>query len=705
MLNKLSYILLLFICLWMKPVFAQYNNGTNGQYNNGQQYNGQYGNGMQPNGFMRGDTTTRNTTPLTTGELMDSLRRKDDKRRDSVIFSSKFIRVTNELLMNDSTQVLPLDTGLTNFENYSPLNQPHHPKIGLGSLGLPTRDLLFEPVKQVGFDVGLHYLDPYMINPQDIQYYRARVPYTDLYLVTGGRTEQVFKAAHTQNINPNLNVGFNINFNGSAGYYNRENISDLTADVFSWYESKGKRYNLLANAFFNNIKAPESGGILNDSIFTTGSFNKVTEPVRLLNAKDQITSNGLYLKQFYYIGRIDSTNKGGVAASILPTQRFSHTFMYNKQTYNFFQSGADTYQVFPDYYFNSNLSKDSLNVQDIRNEFTYSFFLRPRSVSFVKNELKLDLGMQHDLYQYKQFVSDSVVTQNGKLSQQSLKQQATFQNITLKAKLGYSFSNKVALDADFRQIAQGRNAGDYLYDAKLTLAGGRRAGRIIFEGYAQNNSPALIDNSWISNHYVYHNDFKSQKTNNVSFNYINDALQLDLKAEYYLISDYIYFKAQSGGIDAAPAQLGSPINLLKVTISKNLTWRRWHFDNYIVYQKTDYQSTLRTPEVYTYSNLYYGKKMFQAIELVGGMSVRYNTPYVAPSYAPGIGQFYNGPNVTFTSYPYATVYLKATLQHTNLFIQYDYANQGLLSSGFYTVNRYPMQDRLLKLGVSWIFYN
>jgi hypothetical protein len=702
MLNKLSYILLLLICFWMKPAFAQYGNG---QPYNGQPYNGQYGNGMQPNGFMQGDTTTRSTTPLTTGELMDSLRKKDNKRRDSVIFNSKFIRVTNELLMNDSTQVLPLDTGLTNFENYSPLNQPHHPRIGLGSLGLPTRDLFFEPVKQVGFDVGLHFLDPYMINPQDIQYYRARVPYTDLYLVTGGRIEQVFKAAHTQNINPNLNVGFNINFNGSAGYYNRQNISDLTADVFTWYESKGKRYNLLANIFFNNIKAPESGGILNDSIFTSGSFNKQTEPVRLLNAKDQLTSNGLYLKQFYYIGRIDSTNKGGVTASILPTQRFSHTFMYNKQGYMFFQSGPDTYQVFPDYYFNSALSRDSLSVQDIRNEFTYSFFLRPRSVSFVKNELKLDLGMQHDLYQYGQFVSDSVITQSGKLSQQSRKQEATFQNITLKARLGYSFSNKVVLDADFRQIAQGRNAGDYLYDARLTLAGGRKAGRIIFEGYAQNNSPALIDNNWISNHYVYHNDFKNQKINNLSFNYINDALQMDLKAEYFLVSNYIYFKAQPGGIDAAPAQVGSPINLLKVTISKNLTWRRWHFDNYVVYQKTDYQSTLCTPEVYTYSNLYYGKRMFQAIDLVGGLSVRYNTPYVAPSYAPGIGQFYNGPNVTFTSYPYATVYLKATLQHTNLFIQYDYANQGLLSNGFYTVNRYPMQDRLLKLGVSWIFYN
>jgi hypothetical protein len=88
-----------------------------------------------------------------------------------------------------------------------------------------------------------------------------------------------------------------------------------------------------------------------------------------------------------------------------------------------------------------------------------------------------------------------------------------------------------------------------------------------------------------------------------------------------------------------------------------------------------------------------------------GIDVRYNSQYVAPSYADGLGQFYNGANVTFSSYPVASVFFKATLQHTNFFIMYDYANQGLLSPGFYTVNRYPQMDRLLKIGVSWAFYN
>lgn len=694
MLTKFKYLfLLMMLCLGVQGAMAQILDPTRQQTQ------------QQTNPYTV-DTSRRNQAPVLTGDaLMDSLRKKEENKHDSVVFNSKFIRVTNERLLTDGTTLLPLDTGLTNFENYSPLNQPKHPKIGLGSMGLAQRNLLFEPEKKIGFDVGIHFLDAYMLYPQDLQYYAARVPVSNLQLYTGGSHEQIFKAMLATNVNPQWNIGLNFNIVGSRGWYNRQNVSDLTAAIFSWYQSKGKRYNLLTNLFFNNLKTPESGGILNDSIYRTGSFNKLTEPVRLANAKYQITNNGFYFKQFYYIGHIDSAAAGKPQGEVLPTQRVTHTFSYSNQHYIFFQNGADTYKVFPDYYFNSVNSRDSLAVQDIHNEFSYSFYLRPKSVSFVKNELKLDLGLVHDLYNYKQYVNDSVLTAFGKINEQSQKQAATFQNIKLTAKLGYKFSDKVALDADFQQIAQGRNFGDYLYDVKFTLSGGKKAGRIILGAYAQNNAPALVDASWISNHYVFKNDFKNQKIVNLSFNYLNDPLQIDLKAEYFLINDYLYFKAQPNGIDATPSQLTAPINLLKVSLGKNITWHRFHFDNYVVYQKTDYQSTLRTPEVYFYSNLYYGKRLFDAIDVVGGVNVRYNTPYVAPSYAVGIGQFYNGKDVTYNSYPLGAVYLKGTLQRTNLFIMYDYVNQGLQSQGFYTVNRYPMQDATIKIGVSWTFYN
>jgi hypothetical protein len=370
------------------------------------------------------------------------------------------------------------------------------------------------------------------------------------------------------------------------------------------------------------------------------------------------------------------------------------------------QDDQDLYQVFPDYYFSSNYSRDSLTVQHLQNEFSYSFYLRSKAVKFVKNEVKVDLGLSQDYYHYTQFVSDTVFNQYGnKVNQPTRVQNSSFQDITLKAKFSYRFSDRIGLEGDFQQIAQGRDAGDFLYDAKVILAGGQKAGRIVFEGYTQSSTPPLVYTNWISNHYIFHNKFNNQKTNSVSFNYVNNPLKLDLKAEYLLITDYLYFAAQPGGIDAHPVQLGAPINLLKVSLGKSIAWRRWHFDDFLVYEKTDYQSTLRIPQFYNYTSLYYKMFLFNVLYSNLGVDVRYNSPYLAPSYATGLGQFYNGANVTFSSYPIATVFFKATLQRTNLFIMYDYANQGLFSKGFYTVNKYPQMDHLLKFGVSWSFYN
>jgi hypothetical protein len=700
--EKLKYILIVLFFAGVQSVFGQ--SPTNPNYP-GQQPQ------FRPN--LR-DTAGRNATPkLTSEQEMDSLRKKQDRRRDTVIFNSKFIRVTSERFLKDSTQLFPLDTGIYNYENYSPLMQPRSPKIHLGNLGLAERSLLYEPAHTIGFDAGLHTLDAYMFNPQDINYYRARVPYTQLTLFVGALKEQYFKVLHTQNINPRLNVGFNLNFIGSKGFYSSnvlaQNVSDVNAAAFAWYESKNKRYNLLGNLIYNNLKAPETGSILsNDTIFTEKNpLSTLDEPVRLPRTYENWKSGGIYLKQFYYIGRIDSLRKESTGtANILPTQRLAYTFSYNSRVYNFLQNDQDLYQVFPDYYFSSNYSRDSLTVQHLQNEFSYSFYLRSKAVAFVKNEVKVDLGLSQDYYHYTQFVSDTVFNQYGNKVNQGVRvQNSSFQDITLKAKLSYRFSDRIGLEGDFQQIAQGRDAGDFLYDAKVILAGNQKAGRIIFEGYTQSSTPALVYTNWISNHYILHNKFNNQKTNSVSFNYVNNPLKLDIKAEYFLITDYLYFAAQPGGIDAHPVQLGSPINLLKVSLGKGIAWRRWHFDDFLVYEKTDYQSTLRIPQFYNYTSLYYKMFLFNVLYSNLGVDVRYNSQYLAPSYATGLGQFYNGANVTFSSYPVATVFFKATLQRTNLFIMYDYANQGLFSKGFYTVNKYPQMDHLLKFGVSWSFYN
>lgn len=650
----------------------------------------------------RPDTRRGGTTRAEeTNAELDSLRKIEDEGRDTLIITAKFIRYTTLGLLKDSTQTLPIDTTFYNFQNYNPLNQPTRPTVNLGNLGLAYRELLYRPSATIGFDPGFHSLDLYLLTQDSIKYYRARSPFTSLSYTNGNLKEQFLKVTHSQNIKPNWNVGLNYFRISSEGFYRSQKADHLNAAAFTWYESPNKRYNILANGLFNTIRASENGSVVNDSIFTS-EREKIagTELVRLGNNSRQFDKRAsphqewkhkqYFLKQFYYIGRLDSL-ASGANSNILPTQRVSHALTYSNNSYKFFKNELqDTLNpVFPKIPNDTiPLTNDSTNVRNLRNEFMYSFYLRGRSVSFIKNEMKLDLGLQHDLYWYNQ-----------------LGYSTNFQNVTLKANAGYQFSDRVSISGDLQQIAQGKNAGDYLYDVSTRFLLSKSVGRIVLGALLQNKSPEHI---YEQSNYTYHkwtNNFEKTKTNNLSFAYINPKFGFSAKADYYLIANHLYFEAAADSFQIVPAQFGSNINLLKITINKKSRFGKFNLDNFLVYQKTDYTSVLRTPELYTYNSFYFASALFKSIYMSLGVDARWNSPFPASSYAINVSQFYNGEAVEFSSYPVIDVWAKFALKRANIFLRYDYANQGLQSNGYYTVNRYPMPDRLLKFGVSWNFYD
>ncbi|MEJ5992938.1 putative porin [Pedobacter sp. Du54] len=645
------------------------------------------------------------TTINANRKVQDSLRKVVDGEKDSIVFNSKYIRYTTLKLTKDSIQTLPIDTSLVGVQNFSPLVQPRSPTVGTGNLGLAAKSLLFDPPKTIGFDAGFHSFDYYVLNHEDVRFYKARTQFTSVFYLSGGDKEQMLKLIHTQNIKKNWNAGANYNRIGANGVYNHQRGDHLNASFFTWYESPNNRYNLWVDGVFNTLKAQENGSIINQEIFSPGGnqlVDKLAESVRLYTAKQFWKKNSFLIKQSYFVGRIDSTGKN-TAQNILPTNKISHTFIYDNSAYSFKkdETESDVVRVLPvATLYDPVFTNDSTSVKHIQNEFIYSFFLRAKGNSIIKNELKIDAGIKHDLYYYAQFGVKRDMTN-------FFDEYDTFQNVTLLGDLTYRFSNKVDLDLNVQQIFQGRNIGDFMYEAKSNLLLSKKAGRIVMGAYVQNKSPEEIFNEYKGNHYQWNerNNLDRTKIVNLSFAYVNDALKFDASAGYYLIDNYLYFGQGATDKSIIPMQESSPINLLKVSVGKRFTFRSYHLDGYVVYQKTDSENLLRTPEVYTFNSLYKDQTFFKVLKTQIGFDVRYNTMYTALSYSPAASQFYNGPSVRFSSKPVIDVWVKASLRRANLFIKYDYANQKLFSNGYYTVNDYPMQDKLFKFGLTWNFYD
>jgi len=643
-------------------------------------------------------------TSVGTNKELDSLRKREEGAQDTIIYSAKYIKFTKLALSKDSIVLIPLDTSTTNIQHYSPILEPRHPTVGLGNMGLAAKSLLYEPVKTIGFDEGYHVLDYYALTPEDIIYYQARSPFTSLYFVSAGQKEQIFRAIHSQNVKKNWNVGLNFNRADSKGFYSRQRGDNLNVALFSWYQSPSKRYNMWASAIWNTMRAYENGSVRADSIYYP-NYDKISrdaEAIRLSSARTLYRKSSLFLKQTYYVGRIDSSSKEGSA--VLPTNKVSYILEYNKSGYNFTKNAADDSTAIARALVKSDglqdltYTNDSTTVTRLKNEFLYSFFLRAKNSSVIKNELKLDAGIRHELYTYQTLGTRS----NGTLYEDS---KLNFQNVTLLGNLGYRFSSNIDFNLDVQQIFQGRNAGDFLYEAKSNIFLSKTVGRIALSAYLQNKSPQQLYNYYNGNHYSWSlSGLNNTKVANLSFNYINDKLNLDAGAKYYLTSNYLYL-AGDGIKNIAPVQESSDISLIRLDVSKRWRLGRFIVENYIAYQKTNNNAVLRTPEVYTFNSVSIDMTLAKVLKMNLGFDVRYNSKYANYSYSPALGQFYIGSNEVFDSKPIMDVFLKANLKRANLFIKYDYINQGWLSNGYYTVNRYPMQDALLKFGVTWNFYD
>lgn len=643
-------------------------------------------------------------TSIGNNKELDSLRKQEEDSRDSVVFTAKYIRYTTRKLTKDSIQTLAIDTNLAGIQNFSVIAQPRRPTVGTGLIGLAATPLLFEPVKTIGFDIGFRSLDFYKLSHDDVKFYRARSPYTSLYYVSAGDNVQVLKLIHSQNIKPNWNFGANFNRIGANGFYANQRGDDLNAALFTWYQTKNKRYNIWVDAVFNTLKAQENGALVKDTIFNSNSgllVDKRAEPVKLNTARQLYRDNSVMIRQSYFVGRIDSTINSATQ-NILPTNKVTHTFSYTKSSFNFKKDEADTYNVLPaNAISNLVFTNDSTHVTHLQNEFIYSFFLRAKGSTFIKNELKIDAGIRNDIYNFEQYViqRDSIPFYSREFN---------VQNTTLLGTLGYRFSNNVDLNLNVQQIFQGRNAGDFLYEGNSNFQFSPKAGKIVLGAYLQNKSPDEIFNRYVGNHYQWDNrsTFSNSKTTNFSFTYLSDFLKLDATASYYLLNNYIYFGQDPNDAQAIlPIQETADISLLQIKVGKQLDWRSFHLNAYGVYQKSDHQNTLRMPEVYVFASIYKDQTFFKTLKTQIGFDVFYNDTYLSKSYSPATSQFYNGEPITFSAKPVVDAWVKVGLRRANLFAKYEYANQRLFSNGYYTVNRYPMPDRLLKLGVTWNFYD
>lgn len=187
-------------------------------------------------------------------------------------------------------------------------------------------------------------------------------------------------------------------------------------------------------------------------------------------------------------------------------------------------------------------------------------------------------------------------------------------------------------------------------------------------------------------------------------NYTYFASSYTIDKDFNRLSNAITVKQNSGAI-----------NLITASLSQDFTLGPLNWENEITYQKSSNKEALPVPDLNIYSNLYLRFKIAHVLKCDLGGDVRYFTEYYAPEYIPGIGQYTVQTNTSTTNgtdsrvnignYPIVNVYANFHLKHTRFFIMMSHINAGNGTKNYFLSPHYPLNERILRIGISWNFFN
>lgn len=265
----------------------------------------------------------------------------------------------------------------------------------------------------------------------------------------------------------------------------------------------------------------------------------------------------------------------------------------------------------------------------------------------------------------------------------------------------------------------GEDAGNLKVDASADLNFNLFGDTVTLQanGFFHRTTPTFYYRHYHSRHYLWDNDGLSKVIHSRIQGMLSwEKTKTKLRVAFDEISNYTYFglSYQIGenynrlNNDVHVRQSGDAISLLTLQLYQDFKFGPFNCENVLTYQKSSAEDVLPVPQLNVYSNLYLRFKIAKVLKCDFGADVRYFTKYYAPDYAPGLGQYavQEGPNrVEVGNYPILNVYANFHLKQTRFFVMMSHVNAGSGNKMYFLAPHYPLNDSILRFGLSWNFYN
>lgn len=400
-----------------------------------------------------------------------------------------------------------------------------------------------------------------------------------------------------------------------------------------------------------------------------------------------------------------------ITSEFVPVSSFIHTLRINNDTRRFLvneQTNASAPGYFADYYLPGDSANDFTRHWEVDN--TLAFELHEGFNRWMKMGLRL-FG-RHEFNSYG-FTAPY-------LSQAVSKTHFTENHLTLGAQLLSEQSRYVQYHALGSLRTSGKEWGEFNVeaDARFLIPVRRDSIMLTLNGFFRNESPSFYYRRYFArNAWWTHDDFSKMLHTRIKacLSYRQTAVTATLEN----LQNYLYFQealtpyAGTDGVTSyrhaiAPAQAGSNIQLLALTLSQGLHFGIFHFDARLTYQATTDKVRYPLPVFTGYANAYLRFRIARVLRTELGADVTYFTRYDAPTYSPIIGS-YAVQDATYKTavgnYPIVNAYLNFHLKRTRFYIQASHVNYSSGSGDPFLVPHYPVNRMVIRFGLSWNFVN
>ena len=620
-----------------------------------------------------------------------------------------------------------MDTSFINFPMDEPLNKYSISNVWNGSLVSPAQSRIYFKRLHTIDDIFGEAYQPYIITPSDVRFYNTTVPYSRIAYKKGFTTyheENDLNFMFTGNLNKRINLGLSANYLNAAGHYMYQENKLFNGSVFGSYN--GDHYSLQAAFTFATLSNFENGGITNMED-VKGTLEPEDIPVNMQGMSGYRYLSGL-LNHYYSItverehhDTIEVENnfgekekKDSVRIEHVPLITFAHTFETRSSLRRYIEANAQQ-GYYGNVYRNWQQTRDSSDVLTIRNTLSVTFeeafnsLLKFGAVVYAKNECQrymypgvdaettlqpfnnpidtftnMSLIMQPlDAYKYRwmnnTFVGGSIYKRQGKYIRYGVNGDVCLAGY----KLG-EFQVNGHVDSDFRL--------------------GKDTMQISAWAFFRNETPSYYLQRYVSNHYVWANDFSKPMRFNVGGEvaYPTKWVKPRVNVCFENVTKPIWFDSQG-----LPQQLDGNVQIIAADVHCDLTTPWINLENNVVYQHST-SSVIPLPTITLYHNLYYHGTWFRALDAQIGVDLRYHTAYYAPILNPATGQFCSQTDVKIGNYPILNVYLNFFVRslHLNFFAHYTHFNHLFMRSNTdcQIMANYPYNPDVFRAGLAWSFY-